>query len=43
MRLIKSFLLLLVATVIAVAFLQVVHAFGGAGTAWQNLIHASSL
>jgi class 3 adenylate cyclase len=43
MRLIKSFLLLLVATVIVVAFLQVVHAFGGAGAAWQNLIHASSL
>jgi len=43
MRLIKSFLILLFITATVVIFLHLVGAFVGAGTVWQNLIHAASL
>ncbi len=43
MRLLKSFLILLLATVTVVVLLQLFGAFAGAGTVWQNLIHSASL
>jgi class 3 adenylate cyclase len=43
MRLLKSFLILLFFTTLVVVLLHLVGAFIGAGTVWQNLIHASAL
>jgi class 3 adenylate cyclase len=43
MRLLKSFLILLVATATIVVLLHLVGVFSGVGTVWQNLIQAASL
>jgi len=43
MRLLKSFLILLFFTTLVVVLLHLVGAFMGAGTVWQNLIHAAAL
>ena len=43
MRLLKSFLILLIVMVTLLVVLQLIGAFVGVGSAWQNLIHATSL
>ena len=43
MRLLKSFLILLIVTVTSLVILQLVGAYAGVGSAWQNLIHAAAL
>ena len=43
MRLLKSFLILLIVAVTSLVILHLVGAFSGLGSAWQNLIHAVTL
>ena len=43
MRLLKSFLILLIVAATSLVILHLVGAFSGLGSAWQNLIHAATL